>query len=473
METTLLLQLKCHHMENLHIFLDNQIIDLGLWKEVKEGEWETKYRAREKGNLKIQLFILPGEDETIELKLLNEEGRKAIANFSVKVKKGKLLNNEWTVFLDDYNKNEYASGNDLQNDIEKMALPGSDPSPKVERQTRSLKKKMVSSQGALNYDVLVYFATDRKSEVVNNEFKYGVERGELSYGTVRVSIPKNKLLGEIPRPRWWKLEFRENPEKHVMILERIKLEKNPFFEQLAHKVAEADENDAFIFVHGYNVSFDEAAMRTAQIAHDVGFLGAPIFYSWPSRASLDGYFSDEDNVVYSQANFYQFLKDIREYTRAKKIHLIAHSMGNRALTSALMDLHKEHYFDDFQFSQIILAAPDIDAQIFKNNIAPRLSGASSGQVTLYVSEKDNALIASRFFRKNLRRVGDGGADLVCSKGIETIDASQIDTDLLGHGYFAETRILLDDISKILKENTSPENRQLKRLQHEEFYYWTF
>jgi esterase/lipase superfamily enzyme len=45
-------------------------------------------------------------------------------------------------------------------------------------------------------------------------------------------------------------------------------------------------------VHGFNVSFENALRRTAQIAYDLDFDGAPFLFSWPSRDSLLSYASD-------------------------------------------------------------------------------------------------------------------------------------------------------------------------------------
>lgn len=51
-------------------------------------------------------------------------------------------------------------------------------------------------------------------------------------------------------------------------------------------VRKTGKAEAFVFVHGFNVPFHEAAKRTAQMAFDMHFEGLPILYSWPSRASI-------------------------------------------------------------------------------------------------------------------------------------------------------------------------------------------
>ena len=47
-----------------------------------------------------------------------------------------------------------------------------------------------------------------------------------------------------------------------------------------------------------------------------------------------------------------------------------------------------------KFSEIVLAAPDIDADVFRNDIAPALAGPGL-PVTLYASSVDLAMVASQ------------------------------------------------------------------------------
>jgi hypothetical protein len=83
-----------------------------------------------------------------------------------------------------------------------------------------------------------------------------------------------------------------------MILQKIQPErKDLFFKDLSASVSASPAKEAFVFVHGYNESFEDAAIRTAQLAYDFGFKGAPIFYSWPSEGRLLGYFGRSIRAV--------------------------------------------------------------------------------------------------------------------------------------------------------------------------------
>jgi esterase/lipase superfamily enzyme len=321
--------------------------------------------------------------------------------------------------------------------------------------------------------VQVFYGTDRIETGSDSPGeRYGTTRGAgVSYGTVEVSIPRDHRLGEIERPAIRRLEFREDPEKHVVLLSVKSYDGDEFFERLAARVAVSEEREGLVFIHGYNVAFDEAARRTAQIAYDIGFGGAPIFYSWPSAASLSGYPADETNILWATPHIKQFLIDVATRTEADVVHLIAHSMGNRGLTGALVDLADEGRTDVLsKFQEIILTAPDIDAEIFKRDILPRLLDTEN-RVTLYASARDRALTASKEVH-NYPRAGDAGENLVVAEGLHTIDATEVTTGFLGHSYFAEDRSVIGYLFYLVRERRPPDQRfGLERVEGPSGVYW--
>jgi esterase/lipase superfamily enzyme len=125
-------------------------------------------------------------------------------------------------------------------------------------------------------------------------------------------------------------------------------------------------------------------------------------------------------------------------------------MGNRALAAALEKLSKEGPLPRFQ--QIVFTAPDINATIFKRlaaMICPIVE-----RITVYASPKDRALLASKRFHAHPR----AGETLVILPGIDTIDASAVDTSLLGHSFFADNRSVLSDIYYLVKDGKPPTER---------------
>ena len=329
-----------------------------------------------------------------------------------------------------------------------------------------------STKGPDYVKLPVYFGTDRNytaSDNLNDAF--GTERSSLKYGIVEVSIPHDHRIGEIESPSIWRFEFSEDPKKHVMLREISLLKKQKFFNRLAKDIETSKKKSTFLFVHGYNTSFSEAAKRTAQISYDLKFDGKAVFYSWPSQASTFRYGKDEENIEWSQKNIQSFLEDYLTKSKAEDIYLVAHSMGNRGLTRAIVKVMEKKPKLRAKIKEIILAAPDIDADIFKNEIAPQMVSTTKKPITLYVSADDLALKASKLLHGN-DRAGDAGEKMVLVNGIETIDATGIDTSFLSHSYFADTNSIISDIFDIIQSGQRALNRKrLFKAKLKENIYW--
>ena len=294
--------------------------------------------------------------------------------------------------------------------------------------------------------IRVYYVTDRlKIHNWSDGPQYNFERsqsGELQYGECTISIPKIHKMGKLESPSLLMLEFRPNPEKHIVLTRTMSYSEEWFFDGVRASVAKSAKKEAFVFVHGYNVSFEDAARRTGQIAFDLGFIGAPIFYSWPSNDKITNYIKDETNITWSTPHLQRFLTLLSQNSGAVRIHIIAHSMGNRAVCDALKALSYDQG-NSVKFNHLVLAAPDIDAETFQE-LATTLQRLAA-RVTVYESSKDKALFASKKIHGNAR----AGEPLLIIPGLDTIDASLIDTDFLGHSYFSETWPLLSDIHSLL------------------------
>ena len=220
------------------------------------------------------------------------------------------------------------------------------------------------------------------------------------------------------------------------------------------------------------MTFADAARRTAQMAYDLGFDGAPVFYSWPSQGSFASYPVDETNADWTQVDLKNFIREFAEQSGAENIFLIAHSMGARALTGALKDLLLEYPAIRPKLKEIIFAAPDIDADTFKRDIVPRIL-TSERNVTLYASSQDYALMASKKFA-GYRRAGDVAGGVILAEGLDTIDASHVPTGFLGHSYFAESKSILGDIRNIfLYRNHAEERSGLIPVGSGVGRYWAF
>lgn len=313
-----------------------------------------------------------------------------------------------------------------------------------------------ATRGDDTYEVVeVFYATDRAPTGDPRPARFfGGDRGTLSYGTVEVTIPANHRAGALEAPSVWRLEFAPNPAKHVVLRSVQPVEKTAFFDRMKTRLAGSERTEAIVFVHGYNVSFGNAAKRAAQLAYDTGFPGVPILYSWPSRGSTAGYIADTAVVRLSGRRLAGFLEDIVRELGTTTIHLVAHSMGNRAMTDALELFALKHGADQGPpFGQIIFAAPDLDAGLF-GAMMPTIRPLAR-RITLYGSENDWALVASRKLHGDAPRAGEGGADALALAEVDTIDMSDLGEDMLAHSYVANDSSVLLDLVTLFWKNTPP------------------
>jgi esterase/lipase superfamily enzyme len=327
----------------------------------------------------------------------------------------------------------------------------------------------------------VFFGTDREVSKGRNPPKtyFGNSRGQgLTVGIATVSVPSNHQIGKLERPSWLKLQFSENSSKHIILTAVTPVSEQIFFDHIDILLRSTSKADAFVFVHGYNVSFEAAALRTAQIAVDIGLSSVPIMYSWPSQGGAASYTIDEANSEWSRGNLYKFFEQLAtRLESAREIVVIAHSMGSRPVTWALQELVKAGLAPAGKFRQLVLAAPDIDAAVFKRDILPNLkqpTADSDGmRITLYASSKDKALGASKVVHGS-PRLGESGPALVIDRLMETIDASAIDTDFPGHSYVISERTLLADLTILLGQNLGADKREYLRV-HEtpDGRHWAF
>lgn len=292
------------------------------------------------------------------------------------------------------------------------------------------------------------------------------ERGnKLVTGAAVVTIPRQaRQAGTIPRPRQYTfLNIRyyqetESPAKHFTIASLRVLDPSEFAARARNELDRAThaKDQALVFVHGYNTSFDDALYRAAQIAHDLEFDGLAAMYSWPSRGTYLDYSYDLNSAARSQRYLIEFLAKLAREPRIKQIHVVAHSMGNRPLIEALrtVQIGGDQELKS-KIGQIVFAAPDVDRDLFSEITSKLKVGAGR---TLYASNEDKALILSRQ-ADGIPRAGDVPSDgPVVLKNLDTIDISQASTRPFlstNHSDYAERSHILKDMQLLLETGTRP------------------
>jgi hypothetical protein len=140
----------------------------------------------------------------------------------------------------------------------------------------------------------------------------------------------------------------------------------------------------------------------------------------------------------------------------------------RALARVLHELSLENFAPPTRFQQIIMAAPDIDAATLRE-LASAIR-CTAERVTLYASASDKALITSRRFHRYPR----AGEFVFPIAGIDVIDASAVDTSLIGHSYYGDNRSIIADMFGLLMNGDPPENRfDMSQFVREDGSYFAF
>jgi len=307
-----------------------------------------------------------------------------------------------------------------------------------------LNKKIVNSH-ADTEAMEVFYVTNRelkdgKPNCSNRAFGITPAKG-LRYGICKINIPKKTRVG--------KIETTEDLRADSHSFYRFQAHRLLPPDQLKAAILEKKPESILLFTHGFNVKFEEAVMRAAQIAYDLKYQGLPMVFTWPA-GSEDGLTSSLINKTYeknyqsaiaSQGDAVAFLRWIS--TLKIPIHLGIHSMGHQVMIPALEKLSSE--FHEPFIDELVLNAPDLSVDDFQR-IAPSLRKVAK-RITLYCSFNDNAISASETFNNNRRLGGCATAD-----GVDVINAGEVDAPILGlglgHGYYS-SRPIITDLYQIL------------------------
>ena len=135
-------------------------------------------------------------------------------------------------------------------------------------------------EAADNAEYLVWYGTNRRQNDPGDASKgySGARDPVVHYGSCRVFVPKSHKIGSTGSP-WWKRLVTLTDDR-LRLLGISELEQRAYWSGVdAHLAAVgAEERNALIFVHGYNVSFEDAALRAAQIGFDLSIKGAMAFF---------------------------------------------------------------------------------------------------------------------------------------------------------------------------------------------------
>ncbi|WP_165351301.1 alpha/beta fold hydrolase [Ciceribacter ferrooxidans] len=318
-------------------------------------------------------------------------------------------------------------------------------------------------------------ATTRKVEKdSDSSLNFAPERADLTFGATRVSVPAGHSFGQVDRRSWMQwLSLKSVSDTEFQVQDEKLLTRDEF--TLAIKNAEA--TDALVYVHGFRNTFEDSVFRLAQIVWDTKYQGVPVVFSWPSRGTTAGYETDYDSAEFSAPAFRELLRTLKQDAHVRTVHVIAHSMGSRVVLQGL--LRSTPPLGDRPVGELVFAAPDVDRQIFAQQIESVRNMAKG--VTLYANKNDWALFASKQLRSQFVRAGDASMPdgPLVTAGVDTIDISSVGKDFfsLNHSTFSESMSAMEEIASLLSGGVRPPDRRTHILvgmpQAASPAYWKF
>ncbi|AVH40116.1 hypothetical protein At1D1609_00620 [Agrobacterium tumefaciens] len=291
--------------------------------------------------------------------------------------------------------------------------------------------------------VTAYVASTReKSEEAKKGFS-AIRAAEPNYARFDISIPPNHKSGKIE----WSTG-KPDAKKDFVVTQAQMLSKASFNTDLGD-ISRSGKQIA-LFVHGYNYSYQEALFRAAQMAADANMNGIPLVFSWPSQANVAGYVADKESATYSRDALANLLTDLTRRTPRKNIVVFGHSMGGWLVMEALRQLRFEGRNDVIAKLQVVLAAPDIDADVFRKQI--EVVGRLNPPLTVLVSKDDRALKASSILGADVTRIGALDVtdpkvqEAALKEGVQFVDISKLKaSDPLNHDRYAALASLVPQL----------------------------
>jgi esterase/lipase superfamily enzyme len=273
------------------------------------------------------------------------------------------------------------------------------------------------------------------------------------------------------------------------LVARLEAARNVFRRALVKQLELTPRKEVFIYVHGYDNSFDDAAFAMAELWHFLGRIGVPVIYTWPAGyPGLFGYTYDRESSEFTVYHLREVLEFISSFPEVEKIHLIAHSRGTDVAVAALRELTigaRAAGIDPrekFKIDNLVLAAPDLDVQVATQRIMGDKLELSVNRLTVYASPADEAIgIATVLFSSPRGRIGTLGIETLgptLRAGMEftlenvaiinfsgTPDASEDHGDSYGHSYFRNAPTVSSDLVLMLRDDLDPgtPGRPLKSL----------
>ena len=299
----------------------------------------------------------------------------------------------------------------------------------------------------------------------------------LKFGSFDTKIEPALGIGMIINPTEW-LQNEEIRLRNVQTLDRA-----VFVEQLQKFVQDSPHRSLLVVVHGFREAFPSALRKTAFLGHVLDIDTPVLLFDWPGNqgSSLRGYRRARQVAKASGAELARMLELVIREIQPARLWLIANSMGGQVVADAFSQLYQEADLADAktEIENVVLTAPDVDREEFNNQFKQEID-ALTGNLTMYVSSNDRALLISRIINRGLR-LGESTlrpenpaqmeeaaalARLVepNSERIALVDVTPVNRTRNFHNFSLETPEFFDDLYLRLTNERMPQTRELYRIQ---------
>lgn len=286
-----------------------------------------------------------------------------------------------------------------------------------------------------------------------------------------LSIQRIQELGRFPdTPIPFVRRGKDLVEDPVILARRDQVDER-FREEVSRRLATTPCKEAYVFVHGFNNTFEDSVYVMTDIWHFLGRKGIPVVYTWPAGRGgrVRGYNYDRESGEFTIHHLKHFLELLASCPGLEKIHYIAHNRGTDVLSSAMRELilearaGGENLQEAFKCADFVLAAPDLDLEVFSQRMMAERLGLGLGRVTLYVSEEDKALGFSTWLFSGVRRVGRLAFEdltpnmkkrLEQGTGAAVVDA-RVPAGFVGHSYFYSDPAVSSDLILMIGYDRAP------------------
>jgi len=288
----------------------------------------------------------------------------------------------------------------------------------------------------------VIYVTDREPIAGAKTQQYGYGRSKrVAFGTAQVQLDPMPTWQELVRDStrldrgksydlklsevreigafdamWDRLEV--GPEGFRLAQDakgQIDGQREKLYGLIQDKLANTNQKDVFIYVHGVNNPFEYNVFRIAELWHFMGRVGVPIVYSWPAgMGGIRGYAYDRESGEFTVFHLKQFLKTVAACPGVERVHVVAHSRGCDVAISAIRELHVASQAqgrssqEDLKLENLVLAAPDLDEDVFVQRFVAENLLKAAKRTTIYASRRDQVIELADVVFASGKRLGQLG-----------------------------------------------------------------